>query len=72
MLSGAGTLSTTSGSVLFAGENLRDGTWTSVVCLEENSSCAVPRWVVCPRRISGVTQRRWFPLAQLKRIGSDT
>src|SRR5882672_7914271 len=38
-------------------------------CHEENSSCVVPRWVACPRRNSGVTRGRLFPLMELKPIG---
>ena len=58
-----------SGSAFFAGENLRADRWTFAVCKEENSSCVVPRWVACPRRMSGVTRGRPFPLIELKPIG---
>ena len=59
----------TSGSAFFAAENLRVDRWTFAVCQEENSSCVVPRWVACPRRNSGVTRGRLFPLIELKPIG---
>jgi hypothetical protein len=69
ILSGAGIRSTTSESVVFAGENLRADRWTFAVYPEENSSCAVPRWGACPRRISGVMRRHRLLLIRLKGIG---
>ena len=64
----AGIRSTTSETAFFAVENLRDGRWTFAVCPEENSSCVVPRWDACLRRISGVMRRRLL-LIWLKSIG---
>jgi hypothetical protein len=59
----------TSGSAVFVGENSRDGKWTFAVCPEVNSSCVIQPWAVCPRRISGGTRRRPFPLIWLRSIG---
>ena len=58
ILSGAGIRSTTSESVFFAEENSRAARWTSAVCPEENSSCAVQRWDACLHRINGVMRHR--------------
>jgi hypothetical protein len=69
ILSGVGTLSTTSETVFFAGENLRADRWTFAGCPEENSSCAVPRWGACRRPISGVMRRHRLLLIRLKGIG---
>src|SRR4051812_47466546 len=69
ILSGAGIRSTTSESASFAEENSRAARWTSAVCPEENSSCAVQRWDACLHRINGVMRPRTLLLTRLKDDG---
>jgi hypothetical protein len=69
ILLGAGSRSTTNECVFSAGGNLRAARWTFAVSPEGNSSCAVPRWVVRPRRISGVMRPHRLLRIALKDVG---